>query len=482
MAIIYTYPKLETPDVLDLLLVTDVTDSNKTKQTTVKGIGDAIDVVDSITSLEPISVSSSTGDVEISLTGINGFGAAGQVLAVNQAEDALEYVTGGGGGVSLQKDGSDEVNPANTINYQNGVKVEQDSGTATTANINIVYESTLDSTSTDPVIVDKVGGFEPNTLLSQINENTNSLMWDTLLFPTIPPTYSLSTRQLLPSGIPAKEVGVSVSVNLVYSAIKNDAGAYTRLQVSRDGTELASVTSPAGTTFNGGVMQAYDPQFGIDSPNRPNLLYSENYSDTFTMPAPTGNNTSSIVSYTSKGDYDAGSPKKNSKGVDDNRTPGTTANQPQAAKTNFASPTRTVTGYYPYYYGYSSLYKTPAEFANSIMANESGGGPLNIVKEVKNADLGGNGVQLTYPPFQNLFYYLAFYNKVPVKTTWFVSLLDGADIGGQAVEGDASANNFNGPVLINLTTTNWSSVGYNIYIGANPWSIQEVNGLLQIRQ
>jgi hypothetical protein len=31
MAIIYTYPKLETPDVLDLLLVTDVTDSNKTK-------------------------------------------------------------------------------------------------------------------------------------------------------------------------------------------------------------------------------------------------------------------------------------------------------------------------------------------------------------------------------------------------------------------------------------------------------------------
>ena len=139
MAIIYTYPKLETPDVLDLLLVTDVTDSNKTKQTTVKGIGDAIDVVDSITSLEPISVSSSTGDVEISLTGINGFGTAGQVLAVNQAEDALEYVAGGGGGVALQKNTADVVDPANTINYQNGIKVEQDSVTTTTANINIVY-------------------------------------------------------------------------------------------------------------------------------------------------------------------------------------------------------------------------------------------------------------------------------------------------------------------------------------------------------
>ena len=83
MAVIYTYPKLETPDVLDLLLITDVTDSNKTKQTTVKGIGDAIDVVDSITSLEPISVSSSTGDVEISLTGINGFGRIGRMVLRN---------------------------------------------------------------------------------------------------------------------------------------------------------------------------------------------------------------------------------------------------------------------------------------------------------------------------------------------------------------------------------------------------------------
>ena len=102
MAVIFTYPKVLLPDVSDLLLITDVSGNNKTKQTSIEGLKNAIDVVDSITALEPISISSSTGDVEISLTGINGFGTAGQVLAVNQAGNALEYVDSGGGGGSIE--------------------------------------------------------------------------------------------------------------------------------------------------------------------------------------------------------------------------------------------------------------------------------------------------------------------------------------------------------------------------------------------
>ncbi len=46
MAVIFTYPKVQIPDVLDLLLITDVYENNKTKQTTIKGLKDAIDVVD----------------------------------------------------------------------------------------------------------------------------------------------------------------------------------------------------------------------------------------------------------------------------------------------------------------------------------------------------------------------------------------------------------------------------------------------------
>ena len=260
MPIITTYPFKKAPlDKKDEIVLSDALSSDPNFKTKTTDLDQLLTFVQgNISTIEPISLGSGNS---IQLTGISGFGTAGQVLAVNQAEDALEYISGGGGGVSLQKNTADVVDPANTINYQNGIKVEQDSVTATTANINIVYESTLDTSSTDPVIVDKVGGFEPNTLLSQINENTNSLMWDTLLFPTVPPTYSLSTRQLLPSSFVNKEVGSTVNVSLTYSAIKNDAGAYTRLQVSRGVTELASVSLPAGTTFNGGVMQADDPQF-----------------------------------------------------------------------------------------------------------------------------------------------------------------------------------------------------------------------------
>jgi hypothetical protein len=482
MPIITTYPFKKAPlDKKDEIVLSDALSSDPNFKTKTTDLDQLMKYVQSsITTIEPISLG--TGN-SIQLTGISGFGTAGQVLAVNQAEDALEYINGGGGGVSLQKNTADIVDPANTINYQNGIKVEQDSVTATTANINIVYESTLDTSSTDPVIVDKVGGFEPNTLLSSINENTNSLMWDTLLFPTTPPNYSLSTRQLLPSNFSNKEVGSTVNVNLVYSAIKNDAGAYTRLQVSRDSTELASVTSPAGTTFNGGVMQADDPQFGIDSPNRPNLSYSENYSDSFVMPAPTGNNITSSVSYTSKGDYNAGLAKKNSKGVDDNRTPGTTANQPQAARTNFLSPPRTVTGFYPYFFGYSLTQQTASNVATAISNFDPNNNPLNLTRVLASGSIPGSGgsAGVQMPMLESAVYrFFAFYEKVPLKIGWFVHSLNAGTIG-------QPGDQINAPITIAVDSVDslWSNINYKIYVSPLAFGIAQatpVPGVLQIRQ
>ena len=482
MPIITTYPFKKAPlDKKDEIVLSDALSSDPNFKTKTTDLDQLLTFVQgNISTIEPISLGSGNS---IQLTGISGFGTAGQVLAVNQAEDALEYISGGGGGVSLQKNTADVVDPANTINYQNGIKVEQDSVTATTANINIVYESTLDTSSTDPVIVDKVGGFEPNTLLSQINENTNSLMWDTLLFPTVPPTYSLSTRQLLPSSFVNKEVGSTVNVSLTYSAIKNDAGAYTRLQVSRGVTELASVSLPAGTTFNGGVMQADDPQFGIDSPNRPNLSYSENYSDSFVMPAPTGNNITSSVSYTSKGDYSAGYAKENSKGVGDTRTPGNNANQPQAARTNYASPTRTVTGFYPYFFGYSSTQQTASDVATAISNFDPSNNPLNLTRVLASGSIpgsGGNaGVQM--PMLESAVYrFFAFYEKVPLKIGWFVHSLNAGTIG-------QPGDQINAPITIAVNSVDslWSNINYKIYVSPLAFGIAQatpVPGVLQIRQ
>jgi hypothetical protein len=69
MAIIYTYPKV-TPALGDLVVITDVSDSNKTKQTTIQNIKDVIDVVDSLTAGPGISLSASTGNITISNTGV----------------------------------------------------------------------------------------------------------------------------------------------------------------------------------------------------------------------------------------------------------------------------------------------------------------------------------------------------------------------------------------------------------------------------
>tara|TARA_R110000803_G_scaffold200720_1_gene265233 strand:+ start:1809 stop:3224 length:1416 start_codon:yes stop_codon:yes gene_type:complete len=460
MPIITTYPFKKAPlDKKDEIVLSDALSSDPNFKTKTTDLDQLLTFVQgNISTIEPISLGSGNS---IQLTGISGFGTAGQVLAVNQAEDALEYVAGGGGGVALQKNTADVVDPANTINYQNGIKVEQDSVTTTTANINIVYESTLTG---DPATVEKVGGFEPNTLLSSINENTNSLMWDTLLFPTVLPDYSISTRSLSPTSIPAKEVGVGVGVNLAYGAIKNDAGAYTRLQVSRDGTELASVSNPAGTIVNAGLMQAFDPQFTFASPNRPNQSYSENYSDTFTMPAPTGNNTSSTVSYTSKGDYIAGLAKKDSKGVNDTRTPGNGVDKPQAARIDFSSATRTVTGYYPYFYGQSATYQSPAAVQALINAWSANTSSLNKVV--------ANSVGNISIPFTNNFggyFYFAFYDKVPDKISWFKTTLNAGDIGGNFSPGDPAANLFNAGTTLAVSSLPgfWSNIDYKIYVAPN---------------
>lgn len=460
MPIITTYPFKKAPlNKKDEIILSDALSSDPNFKTKTTDLDQLMKYVQSsITTIEPISLG--TGN-SIQLTGINGFGTAGQVLAVNQAEDALEYISGGGGGVALQKNTVDVVDPANTINYQNGVKVEQDATTATTANINIVYESTL---SGDPVIVEKVGGFEPNTLLSSINENKNSLMWDTLLFPTIQPEYSRSTRTLSPTNIPNMEVGIGVGVNLVYGAIKNDAGDYTRLQVSRDGTQLATVGNPSGTITNSGLMTQFDPQFNFDSPNRNNLSYSQNYSDSFTMPAPNGNDTSSTIQYTSEGDYSAGLPKKDSKGINDNRTAGNGINQPQALRTNFSSPIRTVTGFYPYFFGQSSTYQSPSAVQALINAWAADTSSLNKVV--------ANSVGDISMPFTNNFngyFYFAFYDKVPDKTNWFKTSLNSGDIGGNFSPGDPAANLFNAGITLAVSSLPgfWSNIDYKIYVAPN---------------
>ena len=70
MAIIYTYPKKASPTSADLVVISDVADENKTKQSTISSIGDAIPKVDSLAAGPGIDISATTGNVTISNIGI----------------------------------------------------------------------------------------------------------------------------------------------------------------------------------------------------------------------------------------------------------------------------------------------------------------------------------------------------------------------------------------------------------------------------
>ena len=90
MAIIYTYPTKATLATSDLILMSDSADGNKTKNTTVASIKDAIDVVDSITATLPLEATSATGDVTISSRAYGGGATTGFVPSVGVAGNYLD--------------------------------------------------------------------------------------------------------------------------------------------------------------------------------------------------------------------------------------------------------------------------------------------------------------------------------------------------------------------------------------------------------
>ena len=76
MAVIFSYPVKSTPELTDKMLISDGTD-NLTKQVTISGVKETIDVVDSITATSPLVSSLSTGAITISIpaatSGVNGY-------------------------------------------------------------------------------------------------------------------------------------------------------------------------------------------------------------------------------------------------------------------------------------------------------------------------------------------------------------------------------------------------------------------------
>jgi hypothetical protein len=78
MAVIYSYPVKSSPELTDKMLISDGTD-NLTKQVTISGVKDTIDVVDSLAATLPIEVSASSGAVTVSSRAYAGAATTGYV-------------------------------------------------------------------------------------------------------------------------------------------------------------------------------------------------------------------------------------------------------------------------------------------------------------------------------------------------------------------------------------------------------------------
>lgn len=95
MAIIYSYPKKSPLSLSDLVLITDES-NNKTNNGTISDIKEVIDVVDSLTATLPISVSATTGPIDISSRVYSGGSTTGHVPS---GGDITKFLRGDGGWV-----------------------------------------------------------------------------------------------------------------------------------------------------------------------------------------------------------------------------------------------------------------------------------------------------------------------------------------------------------------------------------------------
>ena len=268
---------------------------------------------------------------------------------------------------------------------------------------------------------------------------------DEILFPASLPTYTPTTISLTGTlNDTYYEVGTSQTNNLSLVAIKNDAGIYTNLRILRDNSEIASSPNPTGTAQNN------QPQ-GSDyaNPNVPNLRYALGDSDTFTVQS--GNNT-----WSGDGNYLSGLAKKNSDNTTDTRSfQIRNANAPQLFENNFAPPPISITGIYPYYYGYSDTKPTKEGIAALVANYVSDNSSIKKALRPLNSD-----EQVVFGAAEGEFVYIWVAHTGTSKNTYVTLTQSTPTQIGVASPGAL----FPTKETQNFSTTAWTNIPFNIYI------------------
>lgn len=335
-----------------------------------------------------------------------------------------------------------------TITLQNNVGLVW-TNSPTNTNLSTLYNTLVP----DVVTSVQVGGAAPDTAANW-KQLTLVEVLNKILFPLQLPTYVepvVTMTVSAPSPVATYyEVGSPLTFTAAGVGNKWDAGAFTAFNMIKT-VNSGSPTSTALTGITPTTGIAFGTEFGFADPNSPNVVYTtSNFTDNLTIPAPTGGNTSSTVTYQTSGTHNLGASKKRSDNTNDTRAAGTGTNNPQAPGTKFSAIT-TITGIYPFFWGLSLTPPTTGTIAAAIAAGTA------------NKILLPAGGTITVP-FNNAptaqYLWVAHAAAYTTKTKWFVTEVNKGDIGGPT-------NTFGSVQTINVTSPSpvyWSGISYKMYI------------------
>jgi len=308
-----------------------------------------------------------------------------------------------------------------------------------------IYNTSLDPTLATP---EKVGGITGGTTVASLTGKTLVGIIDDLLFPTVLPTYTIPTIAISSPISTVQEVGSSISPVLTLDGVKNDAAAYTLLNILRGATTISTTLSPT-------ILSATNvpDQFGYTNPNNPNYRYRLIYTDTgYVIPATVSTSPSS-TQYKGNGTYGAGLAKQNNKNVTDTRTPLIrNINVPQSGDAGFTSNIITISGYYPYFYGNTAGVATPTDIVNII---QSGSGFVKVVAD------GGSTLSMAFNAVGEWPWFVIF-NPYPTKTKW-------EDANNPLNNGNIGLNLtdlFSAPTTLTINSPDgyWNGISFKIYV------------------
>lgn len=266
---------------------------------------------------------------------------------------------------------------------------------------------------------------------------------DEILFPASLPTYTPTTISLSHTlTLPYYEIKTSQSNSLTLSTTKNDAGDYSSLFIKRDGSTIITdntLTSTPGPPYSAGS--------DYPNPNLPNKNYSLAYTDNIIVDPGT-------TTWTGYGNYSSGLPKKNSEGVDDTRAPAKrTANAPQLFENNFESNSVSITGIYPYYYGYISGTKPSPQDIADLIANYTADTPSirRVLKPLSNTE------EVYFNATAPVWMWIA--HTGTAKTNYIT--------GNQPTPTNITSGSlFDSNQITSFSNNYWTNVSFNLYIAS----------------